>query len=582
MDSFLSQLSFSHDASASYTVYAVWLGSLSISLYLAYRWALPKPIPGIPYNKEALKTVFGDAPSLVKHTTKTQELYSWMVEQNIKLQSPIIQLFVRPLAKPWVVIADFQEAQDVLIRRTKEFDKSIWFKDVAGAVMPESHIFMRTTPRFKQHRRIIQDIMTPGFLHNVAALHIYNVGQDVIRLWEQKARIAERHPFSVIQDVHYGALDAIWSIIFGEDSSDSTTRAQLELYSTMKSVNLPSNKNSEVNLPRAESSVAVQSVMTHSQSIDASLKSPVPSLAHWAYRQTSAMKKAFKTKEEFIQKEVQRSQQRLEEQAGKSEVRCAVDNILRREAIFAEKEGRKVDFHSRYVYDEVLGLLIAAHDTTSTSILWALKFLADYQEVQTKLREALRTAHMDAVAEKRYPTFQEIVNTTSHYRDAVVEEIFRVSLTEAAVCRTSLVDTEILGHFIPKDTEVFFMCNGPSIFSSPFVIDESTRSPTYIKGNTCNWDPAHMAAFDPDRWLVDRDGQKVFDPSAGPLLIFSLGERGCYGRKMAYLEMRLFLTLLVWAFEFQECPKSLSGYGAIDKLVHAPQQCYIMPVKLTL
>lgn len=231
---------------------------------------------------------------------------------------------------------------------------------------------------------------------------------------------------------------------------------------------------------------------------------------------------------------------------------------------------------------QVLGLLIAAHDTTSTSILWALKFLADHQDVQTKLREALQTAHMDAVAEKRYPTFQEIVNTTAHYRDAVVEEIFRVSLTEAAVCRTSVVDTEILGRFIPKDTEVFFMCNGPSILSPPFVIDESRRSPTSIKGNTCNWDPAHMAAFDPDRWLVGQDGQKVFDPSAGPLLIFSLGERGCYGRKMAYLEMRLFLTLLVWAFEFQECPKNLSGYGAIDKLVHAPQQCYIKPVKLTL
>jgi hypothetical protein len=354
MGSFLSQLSSSHDASAYYLVYSVWVSGLSISLYLAYRWALPKPIPGIPYNKEALKTVFGDAPSMVEHTSKTQEIYAWMVEQNIKLQSPIVQLFVRPLAKPWVVISDFQEAQDILIRRTKEFDKSIWFKDVAGAVMPESHIFMRTTSRFKQHRRLIQDIMNPGFLHNVAALHIYNVGQDVIRLWEQKARITESRPFSIIHDVHYAALDAIWSIIFGEDSSNNnTTRAQLELYSAMTSVDLPSDKNSEATLPRAESPVIVQSVMTLTQSIEASLKSPVPSWAHWAYRQTSAMKKAFKVKEEFIQKEVQRSQQRFEEQADKGEVRCAMDNILRREAIFAEKEGRKAEFHTRDIYDEV-------------------------------------------------------------------------------------------------------------------------------------------------------------------------------------------------------------------------------------
>lgn len=189
------------------------------------------------------------------------------------------------------------------------------------------------------------------------------------------------------------------------------------------------------------------------------------------------------------------------------------------------------------------------------------------------------------MVEKRYPTYHEIINTIVHYRDAVVEEIFRCSLTEAAVCRTSVVDTQILGHFIPKNTEIFFMCNGPSIFSAPFSIDKSKRSPTFIAAkanNICHWDPKTMAAFDPERWLVEKDGQKVFDPSAGPLLVFSLGERGCYGRKMAYVEMKLFLTLLVWAFEFQECPKELSGYGSIDKLVHAPQQCYIKPVKLSL
>lgn len=209
--------------------------------------------------------------------------------------------------------------------------------------------------------------------------------------------------------------------------------------------------------------------------------------------------------------------------------------------------------------------------------------MADHQDVQKKLRKALYTAHPSAVSEKRLPTYQEILNSSVHYRDAVVEEIFRCSLTEAAVTRTSIRDTQILGHFVPKDTEVFFMCNGPSVFSGAFPIDDSVRSTSSREGKdqACHWDPAKMALFDPERWLVEGNGQSVFDPSAGPLLIFSLGERGCYGRKMAYVEMKIFLTLLVWSFDFQGCPEELSGYGAVDKLVHAPQQCYIHPVKLS-
>ncbi|EHK22077.1 uncharacterized protein TRIVIDRAFT_53690 [Trichoderma virens Gv29-8] len=562
------------------TSYLVLSVSIPGIIYLCYRWALPKPIPGIPYNKDAVKSIFGDATSMVEYTSKTQEMYAWMVEQNIKLQSPVVQVFVRPLSNPWIVVSDFRESYDCLVRRTKDFDKSVWFKDVAGGVMPESHIFMRTTPRFKQHRRLIQDIMSPVFLNNVAAMHIHNVCQDVIHVWEQKARLASGHAFSVIKDVHYAALDAIWALIFGDDSANSTTKAQLDLFLTMEKIALPGNSNSPVELPRADSPLTVQSVMTLTQSIEASLKSPMPALAHWMYRQTSAMKRAFKIKEEFIKREVNDAERRFDT---KTDVQCAVDNFLRREAVAAEKEGRQRNFHSRDIYDEILGLLIAAHDTTSTSILWALKFMADHQDVQKKLRKALHTAHSNAVSEKRLPTYQEILNSPVHYRDAVVEEIFRCSLTEAAVTRTSIRDTEILGHFVPKDTEVFFMCNGPSIFSAAFPIDDAVRSTSSQEGKdqACHWDPTKMAVFDPERWLIEENGQIIFDHSAGPLLIFSLGERGCYGRKMAYVEMKIFLTLLIWSFDFQACPEELSGYGAVDKLVHAPQQCYINPIPLS-
>lgn len=227
---------------------------------------------------------------------------------------------------------------------------------------------------------------------------------------------------------------------------------------------------------------------------------------------------------------------------------------------------------------------MGGHDTTATAITWGLKNLSDFQDVQSKLRAELHAHHAEALAEKRLPTFQEINTTTIHYRDAVIEEILRCSDTEYGGIRTALVDADVLGYRIPKGTEVFLMGNGPSVFSPEFEIDDSLRTQSCIesKDKIGVWKHKGMADFDPERWMVDdkATGQKVFDPSAGPLLTFGLGERGCYGRRMAYVEMKLLITLIVWNFHLHKCPDELSTYAAIDKMTHVPQQCYVKPVKL--
>jgi cytochrome P450 len=181
------------------------------------------------------------------------------------------------------------------------------------------------------------------------------------------------------------------------------------------------------------------------------------------------------------------------------------------------------------------------------------------------------------------PTYDEITNTQIHYRDAVIEEIFRCSQTEASAVRTAVVDTEILGHFIPKGTEVFLMGNGPSFLSPEFEIKDSLRTKLGLdsKGKVGAWKHENMASFNPDRWMVQGpSGKSVFDAAAGPMLTFGLGERGCYGRRMAYLQMRQLLSLIVWKFDLYQCPPELSGYAASDKMAHSPQLCYIRPAKI--
>lgn len=144
------------------------LGVFALVFYIFYRRSLPRPIPGIPYNKDAAKRILGDLPGMIKYARETGEKLSWLPLQAKKLNSPIVQVFMTPCSKPWVVVTDFRESQDILLRRTKEFDRSNHFGDLFRDIAPDHHISMRSgNPNFKIHRRLIQDLMTPAFLNEV-------------------------------------------------------------------------------------------------------------------------------------------------------------------------------------------------------------------------------------------------------------------------------------------------------------------------------------------------------------------------------------------------------------------------------
>ncbi|KAJ5167590.1 cytochrome P450 monooxygenase [Penicillium canariense] len=148
-----------------------------------------------------------------------------------------------------------------------------------------------------------------------------------------------------------------------------------------------------------------------------------------------------------------------------------------------------------------------------------MKFLADHQ-AQTKLRHALEAAFPTAVAAARDPAIQEITGTNIPYLDATLEETLRCAVTAPAVDRVAVVDTELLGHWVPKGTVVTCFVTGPSMMSSGFDIDETWRSPTsqaaWKKGQVRAWDPADMGVFRPDRWIVHEKQGASLVPRPGP------------------------------------------------------------------
>ncbi len=184
----------------------------------------------------------------------------------------------------------------------------------------------------------------------------------------------------------------------------------------------------------------------------------------------------------------------------------------------------------------------------------------------------------EAAAAKTVPCAEDIVKREIPYLDAVIEEILRCTQTNGAV-RKAKVDTEVLGYHIPAGTDVYMLSNGPSFMSPGFEIEESRRSPSSQANNGKSggvWNTTDMGTFKPERWLAhDEKGAEVYDAQAGPHLAFGLGPRGCFGKKLAYTQLRIMIVLVVWEFELKKSPPELSGYGAEEKLTRRPQQCFV-------
>jgi cytochrome P450 len=67
----------------------------------------------------------------------------------------------------------------------------------------------------------------------------------------------------------------------------------------------------------------------------------------------------------------------------------------------------------------------------------------------------------------------------------------------------------------------------------------------------------------------------VFDQSAGPHIQFGGGPRGCFGKRLAYLELRLALVLSVWSYVFEPVEGHLGSFEAMEQLTHSPAVCYV-------
>lgn len=332
---------------ATFIIVAV-LGTL---LYGLYQWLLPKPLPGIPYNKAAAKNVLGDVPNLVKQVSKTGDFADYIRKQSKKHNSPITQLFIEPFGKPTLVVCDFKEAQDVLLHRGKEFDRSNFVGELFDGAGADHHIAKQTGPEWKARRKLLQDLMSPSFLNNVAAPAIYASSLNILKLWELKANLADGRPFSASQDIFHAALDAVMAFAFGEGFKENATASQTKLIQGLDRSRIANaGADHPVELPTATLGQVISNILYLTATVERVRGAASMRLKWWFIKREPSYIKAqnetYHAIHEELEKSVQSWKKNGQGDSDSSWVKSALDHMVDREARLAEKEGRRPDPHS--------------------------------------------------------------------------------------------------------------------------------------------------------------------------------------------------------------------------------------------
>ncbi|POS73080.1 hypothetical protein DHEL01_v208523 [Diaporthe helianthi] len=526
---------------------------------------------------------------ILEWQNETKEVFSYFRKLALDLKAPVFQMFMRPFGQPWVILTDFREAFDICATRKEEFDRSAFTGEVFGPIVPESHIQFLTDDRWRDHRNLMRDTMSKGFVSDVIAPRIHKYVAELVSLWHDKARLAQGRPFDAESDVARCLIDFITSANFGFDvKALQAHHASLDGIMPVGSSGV--NRDIPMSFKDGMESEACAALIKMTDGVAMAVRSPFPRiLVPLAYRFLPSYSGAKRYTYDMISNQVNEAWTRfssskkagalaLGERADEQEVRSALELLVQRESQMARKENRERKFNLPIVRDELLAFLFAGQVTTGAALGWALKYLTMHREVQKQLRSELRATHKRAVEAGDIPTSHEIAEANLPYLDAFLAENHRFAVTISCMIRHTIKDTTVLGHRIPKGTDVFMLTNGPGYHMPATPVDEMTRSKSSqdAKDKYGTWDESDMSQFRPERWLErTENGEVRYNALAGPSIPFGVGPRGCFGIKWATLVLKTLVTLVVWNFDLQEIPEELSGTAAKDSASHSAQQVFV-------
>ncbi|CAF3865447.1 unnamed protein product [Rotaria sordida] len=263
------------------------------------------------------------------------------------------------------------------------------------------------------------------------------------------------------------------------------------------------------------------------------------------YKQAKATVERYLNK--IVEQELAESPELREQRKKTSLIASLISSLQTDEADEARKkeEDRKGKVYlclSRAeVFDDVLMLLIAGYETTSTALVWCIYHLSKHPRVQQKIKtelmentssQHLSLDHLDSLV----------------YLDCFVNEVLRYSPTIDSTCRSVMADD-----CLPK--------SGTRLYKGDQIL-----IPTSALGRDSRHWKIDPELFYPERFLNE---DKNHHPYA--FLPFGNGHRQCVGRDLALFEIKVILARMLQQVTFGDGGPEVNAGGFVQKLTMLPK-----------
>ncbi|XP_059840290.1 cytochrome P450 2J2-like [Hypanus sabinus] len=316
-------------------------------------------------------------------------------------------------------------------------------------------------------------------------------------------------PFNPQTKINISIVNIICSIVFGEQYDGTGTHADLQ----------------EVRL-------LVDKFSNLSESIWVQLYNSFPKLVRHLPGPHNDLFALRRSLEDLFQKKIKQHRERL----NPSEQKDFIDYFL----LQMQKAAPNSSFNDQNLLCTSLDLFFAGSETTNTTLLWALLYMAGYPDIQEKVHDEIVS-----LIGQRDPMMDDRINLP--YTNAVVHEIQRKGIiAPLTLNRETTRDTTVGKYFIPKGTQVL-----TNLYS--VLMDKS------------EWETPEE--FNPEHFL-DKNGKFVRKEAFVP---FSRGKRNCMGEPLARMQLFLFFTSLLQKFKFVFPVGVKPSFDAVMRIVRRPQ-----------
>jgi cytochrome P450 len=193
------------------------------------------------------------------------------------------------------------------------------------------------------------------------------------------------------------------------------------------------------------------------------------------------------------------------------------------EAILVAAEEEKV-FSNQEIKGNLLTLLLAGEDTTAHSLAWAISFICKHPEIQKKLQE-----EADAVLGEENYLKEYTKSNDFPYTEAVINETLRLKSVAPLLIMEPLEDIVIENYLFKKGV------------ATTLITRFGALNDTYFSDSK---------QFKPERWL-EKAESKCPVHNTDAFMPFGFGPRFCPGKNLAFLEMKLVLSMIAKNFTIE-------------------------------